>query len=130
VGWLQRRRWTRALAHTNYELAALLLVRRFQGGVIPKQLARSLDAYTETLGIQAAIGLLESYPEFLPFFELAQRGGVTDRVFQLRCRQRPGDEAALRSCPEDISADELEQVAREMRVEVYRAMDRKPTGGM
>ncbi len=127
--WLQRRRWTRVLAETNYELAGLLLVHRFRGGVIPKQLARCLDDYTKAPGLQAAVGLLESDPQLLPFFELARRGGVTDRVFQLRCEQRPGDEAAFRSFPEDISADEVKEAARQMRVETYLEMDRRATGG-
>jgi len=81
VGWLLRWRLKRALKwiDADYTLAASVLSHQFTGAVIPKELARLLQALVDAPGPATAIALLEYDPGFLAAFELACRGGTLER---------------------------------------------------
>ena len=82
MDFLRRRRWGRLLKDCNYCVAAMALTASFKGSVIPKDLARLLDAYIANPCLKSAVSLIEFAPEFVVFFEESKPGGFHARQFR------------------------------------------------
>ena len=68
-GLKRRRYWNEVFSNCDLEFAADLLIRTFAGGIIPKELAKLLNAYTNNPCRETAIELIEfDKNEFLRFF--------------------------------------------------------------
>jgi len=124
TSWLRRRKWRRLVADSNLGLASLLLARQFRGAVIPNILADRLDSFIEQPTLAAALSILKYDPRLTAVFELSRSGGITERLFVRRCQ---GDETgeSLAGFPADVSPEEVDDVAREMRLEIWRALDER-----
>ena len=80
--WFARRKLRRQLQSCNYEMAKTVVIRKFSGGVIPKELTALLDTFISNPCFDTAVDLIEHDPKFLAFFELSKRGGFTEHLFQ------------------------------------------------
>ena len=80
--WFARRKLRKQLQNCNYEMAKTVVIRKFSGGVIPKELAALLDTFISNPCFDTAVDLIEHDPKFLAFFELSKRGGFTEHLFQ------------------------------------------------
>ena len=68
-GLKKKRYWKEIFSNCDLEFAKDLLIQTFAGGVIPKDLARLLNAYTNNPCRETAIGLVEfDKHEFQRFF--------------------------------------------------------------
>ena len=68
-GLKKKRYWKGTFSNCDFEFAKDLLIQTFAGGVIPKDLARLLNAYTNNPCRETAIGLIEfDKHEFQRFF--------------------------------------------------------------
>ena len=77
-----KRKLRKQLEGCNYEMVATLLINKFSGGVIPKELAGLLDAFTANPCFDTAIALIKFDPNFIASFELARHGGFTEHLFR------------------------------------------------
>ena len=80
--WLSKRRLKRRLSGCNFEMAKQILIKQFSGGVIPNELANLLDAFVSNPGTDTALDLIRYDSKLLYVFELARRGGFTERLFE------------------------------------------------
>ena len=63
-------------------MAKTVVIRKFSGGVILKELAPLFDKFISNPCFDTAVELIEYDPKFLAFFELSRRGGFTEHLFQ------------------------------------------------
>lgn len=70
------------LATCNFEMAKTILIKKFSGGVIRKELASLLDQFVANPCLDTAIKLLQFDPNFIAVFELSRGGGFTEFLFQ------------------------------------------------
>ena len=80
--WFAKRKLKRHLSGCNFEMARTILVKQFAGGVIPKELARLLDAFSSNPGTDTALDLILYDSKFVAVFELARSGGFTEHLFK------------------------------------------------
>ena len=76
--WLVRRRLKGHLSGCNFEMAKTILVKQFAGSVIPRGLAKVLDAFSSNPSIDTALDLIQYDSKFIAVFELARGGGFTE----------------------------------------------------
>jgi len=80
--WFSKRRLKRWLKGCDFEMAKRLLAKRFGGGVIPKDLAKLLDAFFSDPGVNTALYLIQYDIDFIALFELTQPGPrFTEHIF-------------------------------------------------
>ena len=80
--WLAKRRLKGHLSGCNFEMAKTILVKRFSGSVIPKELAKLLDAFSSNPGTDTALDLIQYDSKFIAVFELARSEGFTEHLFK------------------------------------------------
>jgi hypothetical protein len=79
--WREKRKLKRQLTNCNFEMAKSILIKKFSGGVIPKELAYYLDNFVANPCFDTAYELMKFDPQFISVFELSQAGGFTERLF-------------------------------------------------
>jgi hypothetical protein len=80
--WLAKRRLKKHLSGCNFDMAKTILVKQFAGSVIPKELAKLLDAFSSNPGTDTALDLILYDSKFVAVFELARSGGFTEHLFK------------------------------------------------
>jgi len=80
--WLAKRRLKKHLRQCNFEMAKTILVRQFDGKVIPKELGKFLDAFLSNPATDTALELILYDAKFGAVFELAVSGGFTEHLFR------------------------------------------------
>jgi hypothetical protein len=80
--WFAKRKVRKQLQNCNYEMAKTVIIRKFSGGVIPKELVDLLDAFISNPCFDTAVKLIEYDSKFLVFFELSRCEGFTEHLFQ------------------------------------------------
>jgi len=80
--WLAKRRLKVHLSGCNFKIAKTILVKQLAGSVIPKELAKLLDAFSSNPGTDTALDLILYDSKFVAVFELARSGGFTEHLFK------------------------------------------------
>ena len=80
--WSLKRKLRKQLKGCNYEMAKVMLTRKYSNSVIPNELARLLDGIVSNPGFDTAFDLIKFDSSFLVFFELARHGGFTQHLFE------------------------------------------------
>jgi hypothetical protein len=76
--WIAKRRLRRYLANCDLASAREILIGRFSGSVIAKELGAVLDSFVSNPSVDTALDLLAFDPEFIIVFDLAAEGGLSD----------------------------------------------------
>ena len=63
-------------------MAKAILVKQFAGSVIPKELAKILDAFSSNPGIDTALDLILYDSKFVAVFELARSGKFSEHLYK------------------------------------------------
>ncbi len=71
----------KSLEGCNFEMAKMILIRKFKGAVIHKELASLLDQFTFNPCYDTAVDLIKYDSDFLAVFELTRGGGLTESLF-------------------------------------------------
>ena len=66
----------------NFEMAKTILVKQFAGGVLPKELVKLLQAFSDNPGPATGMDLILYDSKMWAVFELAKSGGFTEGLFR------------------------------------------------
>ncbi|MEK6647476.1 MAG: hypothetical protein AABY84_12470 [Candidatus Firestonebacteria bacterium] len=80
--FLNEKKLREQLENCNFEMAKSILIKKFSGAVIPKELAGFFDQYVSDPCIDTAIKLLKFESKFIAVFELSRGGGFTEFLFR------------------------------------------------
>lgn len=80
MNFWERRKWNSLLKGCDYQLAGKVLIQKFKGGVIKKELASLFDAYLENPCLETAVDIIKFGSDFIVIFNECKPGGLFKRI--------------------------------------------------
>lgn len=79
MNFFEKRRWKYMLKNCDYNLAASVLISKFKGGVIKKELSALFDKYLDNPCLENAVAIIKYAPDFIVIFNECRPSGLFTR---------------------------------------------------